>query len=174
MARSQSSEYGTSTPTSSAPAASAIRRQRRQNAGSTTKSHAAIPNARSPTSGWTPSPTPNAAAAATSQPPARCAPSHSAARHVNSSQMTSATNRTFAACTSARVAFSHGSAANANAAPAIPAAAARRSRLRSVIRWPLMSVTSPAASATQTADSMFMRQATSPIGRRVHSQPRIS
>ena len=42
------------------------------------------------------------------------------------------------------------------------------------MRWPVISVTKPAAMATLTADSRFMRHATSPIGIRVHSQPRIS
>ena len=80
--------------------------------------------ASSPTSGCAPIPIPNAAAAATSQPPAREDPARSAARQVKSSQMTIVTNSTLTAWTSARVAFSHGSEANANAAPAMPAAAA--------------------------------------------------
>ena len=85
-----------------------------------------------------------------------------------------ATNMTLAAWTSARVAFSHGSDANANEAPAIPAAAARSRVLRWFTRWPVIRATRPEAPATNTAERRFIRHATSPIGSRVHNQPRIS
>jgi len=85
-----------------------------------------------------------------------------------------AANRTFSACTSARVAFSHGSAAKAKANPATPAALARSRRLRSSIRCPVIRTTSPDASATHTPDMRFMRHATSPNGSWLQSQPSIA
>ncbi len=77
------------------------------------------------------------------------------------------------ACTSARVAFSHGSDAKAKAAPATPAAVARMARSRSPIRCAVVRTTKPAARATETPESRFMRHATSPIGSWLQSQPSI-
>ena len=84
-----------------------------------------------------------------------------------------ATNVTLMAWMSARVAFSHGSEAKAKASPETPAELARMSGWRSLMRWPVMRTTSPELSATLTPDSRFMRQATSPNGSWLHSQPSI-
>ncbi len=99
--------------------------------------------------GCTPRPRPNASAAPTSQPPALGEPARSAARQVRSSHRTTVTDRMLTACTSARVAFSHGSEAKAKAAPAMPAEVARSARCRSPMSCPLIRTTNPEASATQ-------------------------
>jgi hypothetical protein len=119
-------------------------------------------------------PSANAADAPISQRPAWREPARSAAAQLSSSHTMSATNRTLMACTSARVAFCHGSEAKAKAAPATPALAARRIRSRSPMRWPVMRTTRPAVSDTDTVDSRFMRHATSPTGTCVQSQPSIA
>jgi hypothetical protein len=131
------------------------------------------PGTDSPTSGWAAIPSPKAAAAPTSQRPARGEPDRVAAAQLKSSHTMSATKKTLMAWMSARVAFSHGSEAKAKAAPAMPAANALSSRLRSSMRWPVMSTTNPLASATLTPESRFMRHATSPTGSWLHSQPSI-
>ena len=153
---------------------SATSRHRRQSLAWMKSSQAATPKAVRPTSGWAPMPSPNARAAATSHRSARREPERCAAAQTMSSQTTSATNTTFRACTSARVAFSHGSAANAKARPATPAEPARRNRFDSSMRWPAISTTRPAAMATQMPERRFMRHATSPNGSWLQSQPIIA
>jgi hypothetical protein len=131
-----------------------------------------MPTLSMPSSGWLPRPTPKVNAAPISHRSARGDPLRRAANQTSRSQITAAVKSTLIACTSARVAFSQGSAANAKAAPATPADVAARPRWRASTRCPAMRTTRPDASATDTPESRFIRHATSPIGRAwVHSQP---
>jgi len=70
------------------------------------------------------------------------------------------------------MALRHGSEAKAKASPPIAAATATVGRCRSTASCPMIRTTSPAASAMQTPERRFMRQATPPNGSRwVQAQP---